>query len=676
MGTFRAAFALCLFLLILTAKWATFDRYGSAMPDWDQWDAEAMETYVPWFHRENFLQHLFHPHNEHRVILTKLHNLALLLLNGQWDARLQAVTNAALHAALGTALWLLGLRLLFSRSTPHTVNPLRLSRLAPLASSLLFLLTFALHGLPLAWQNVLGGFHSQQYWLLALSFAALVTLPFAPAFSARWWLGAVSGILALGSMASGFLAAVIVILLLALRLVRRETTLRATAPTLALCLALIALGLLTRHEVPWHAEMKAKSVHDVAFSLLHSLQWPWREHHWAAPLLWLPWLLLTAQLLRPTSRLSPQTSYLTPQTAHLPQAACGMGAWVLLQLAATAYARGAGAGYPASRYMDTLVFGAMANALCLVALIASSPRLPVRSLVSSLWSLVLLTVWLATLSLGIHRYLADIARWELADAKKYYLNAESNLRRFLATGERRHLEAKDVPYPDHHALADRLNLPSLRATIAVPLRSPLPLAPHPRTPDDAAFLANNATAFDVDIVNPPRAGLSPATPPLDYTITWGSFNQPQEPLLNRQPDIDRARTWTSAPLPPGRFAYLKFEIAGHLGPDSRKLHLQLRDAATDSLLASVHPTRVPGEQWRSAYVPAPRVPYIIVAADHSSTEWFAFSGPVEMARLSYLAWQATKHGLLLFWISAGLTVAFSAFALMTILRAKPPLAAA
>ena len=36
---FRAACGLCLFLVIVAAKWATFDRFGSPMPDWDQWDA-------------------------------------------------------------------------------------------------------------------------------------------------------------------------------------------------------------------------------------------------------------------------------------------------------------------------------------------------------------------------------------------------------------------------------------------------------------------------------------------------------------------------------------------------------------------------------------------------------------------------------------------------------------
>ena len=53
----------------------TFDRYGSPMPDWDQWDAEAMELLVPWFTGDHFVAHLFHPHNEHRILLTKLQNL-------------------------------------------------------------------------------------------------------------------------------------------------------------------------------------------------------------------------------------------------------------------------------------------------------------------------------------------------------------------------------------------------------------------------------------------------------------------------------------------------------------------------------------------------------------------------------------------------------------------------
>ena len=108
--SFTIAFAACLFAVVVGLKWATFDRFGSAMPDWDQWDAEALNLLAPWFEHDHFAAHLFQPHNEHRVVITKLQNLTLTLLNGQWDARLEAVANALLHGALAVALWLLGRR--------------------------------------------------------------------------------------------------------------------------------------------------------------------------------------------------------------------------------------------------------------------------------------------------------------------------------------------------------------------------------------------------------------------------------------------------------------------------------------------------------------------------------------------------------------------------------------
>ena len=129
-----------LFALIVGAKWSVFERFGSPMPDWDQWDAEAVELLIPWYESDHFLSHLFHPHNEHRVVITKLQNLALCLANGQWDSRLEASTNALLHAAIGTALWLFVRR-----------------RLAAAWHAPLFVVLLALFALPFAWQNVLGG---------------------------------------------------------------------------------------------------------------------------------------------------------------------------------------------------------------------------------------------------------------------------------------------------------------------------------------------------------------------------------------------------------------------------------------------------------------------------------------------------------------------------------------
>ncbi len=651
---------------MLSAKWATFDRYGSPMPDWDQWDAEALETYVPWFARENFLSHLFTPHNEHRVVLTKLQNLALVLLNGQWDARLQAVVNAALHAVVATAFWLLGLRVL---STVQPTSP-RHPRLAArfVLPPLLFLLALALFGLPVAWQNVLGGFHSQQYWLAGLSFAAIVTLPFARAFSASWWLGAGSALLVLGSMGSGFLAAVAVTIVLLFRLARRETTLRAAAPSLVICALAIAVGVLTRNEVPWHAQMKAKTVHDFAFSIIHSLQWPWRDQDLLALVLWSPWLLLALQVF--TLPQSPTSSPSSPSPTSPPQAVLALGGWVLLQLAATAYARGAGADYPASRYMDTLTFGAMANALALACLLHAPPSaFPLPTFAFRLppfaFRLSIAALWFVALTLGLWKFLADTVRWELDGAKSYYGKAESNLRRYLTTNDPKHFANPDIPCPGAEGLVERLAIPSLRALMPVPIRAPLPLQSAAPAP---AFLENNAIGAPID--RPPRRGLSPATPPLDYTSTWGSFAPPSTASANSPATPSDAATWRSTTLSAPLGGWLKFETAGQHPPADRAgapdapISLALHDAATGAKLADVAPNKTPGDQWRSAYVRAPAQPFVIVARDASPTGWLAFSGPVEMAWLSVLAWQACKHAALLFTITAAVTIVLAGLALL------------
>ena len=626
-----AAFAACLFLLIVGGKWATFDRYGSAMPDWDQWDAEAVELLIPWFENENFVRHLVHPHNEHRVIMTKLQNLALVLINGQWDSRLEAATNALLHAALAVGFWLLGRRAVAARwQVP------------------LFVFIAALFGLPLAWQNVLGGFHSQQYWLAGLSFAAIVSVPFARLGSATWWGGLLAALLALGTMASGFIAAAVVLVVLGWRWWRRELTLRETWPTWVLMAACVTVGLLTRVEVEWHRDLKAKTVHDFVFTIVHSLQWPWREKHWAAVLLWLPWAVVAGKVLAPGwSGVSPRRwaeapiaeKKGAPKQAAWGQAAppltiLALGLWVLVQLVATAYARGAGADYPASRYMDTLTFGAAVNALALGWLVSSAwastrSRLAVYAL-GAAWSL--------TLSMGLYNLLAHTVRWELADAKKYYLKAESNMRRYLASNDPKELARPEIPFPSAEGLIERLARPSLRQLMALPLRAPLPLVPAAEV--SGGFLENDARLDDSEA--PPRRGLSSATAPLDALITWGSFG----------PDgLVSQGVWKSHPLS-SRFPWLKFETAGDVGPPyNHDVSLALHDAATGEKVADVLPSRRPRDTWRAAYVRTPAKPFVVVATDRSAGGWVAFSGPVEMGGASYWAWRVTKHGLLIVYVA-------------------------
>lgn len=617
-----AAFAACLFALIVGAKWATLDRYGSPMPDWDQWDAEGSELILPWFKGDNFLSHLLHPHNEHRVIMTKLQNLALVLANGQWDARLETVANALVHAALGVAFWWYAWRTLARGWLP-----------------VFFLLLLALFACPVAWQNVLGGFHSQQYWLAALSFVAIVTVPFVPPGRAAWWGGVLAAVLALGTMGSGFLAAAVILVVLGWRLGTRALTFRTAWPSLAAAGALVALGLFFRVEVEWHRDLKAKTVHDFVFNLLHSLQWPWRGKYWAAFVLWLPWLMVAWRVVsaaagrRPAGDTPGETTTEVPGEASA-LAILALGLWVLVQLLATAYARGAGADYPASRYMDTLTFGAAVNGLAAGWLLSRG-----RDTRSRLLPAIAGLAWLLTLGFGLHNLVWHTVRWELVNAKTYYTKAESHMRRYLASDNPHQLAHPDIPYPNADSLMERLGEPVLRERMPVPLRAPLPLRP---APDQTTTWRENDARLD-DSDRPPRRGLSPGTPPLDAQLTWGSFGD--RGLADRG-------TWRSAPLTT-TFRWLRFETAGDLGPPyNHAVSLALHDAATGETIAEVVPTRRPRDSWRSAYVRAPSRPFVVVARDESVGGWVAFSPPVEMGGLSYWAWQATKHGLTLLYFAA------------------------
>ena len=618
-----AALAAGLFFLVLGAKWAVFDRFGSDLPNWDQWDAEGLNLLAPWFEHDHFTQHLFTPHNEHRVVMTKLQNLALTLAAGQWDARVEIAFNAALHSALAVACWLVGRRWLVAskRSENGIAAPADCVR-----EVLFFVIVALLFGLPIAWQNVTGGFHSQQYWLLGLSFAAMVALPFARPWRLGWWAATLAAALALLTMGSGFLASALIFAAVAWRWLRGDTTARDAWPTLVVTAALVAVGMLTRVEVDYHEHMKAKTVHDFVFCTVHNLQWPVPrgDAWWAALVLWLPWAIVAWRALRERGLV-----------ARVAQPIAALGGWVVLQVLATAYARGANGDFPAPRYMDTLAFGMVANALALgwLCSLAASKRSEDGGTVSRFASIAraaLGAAWLAVLAVGLWQVTPLATTDGLPDNKRYFHNAEAYVKAYLVTNDRADLLHDDIPYPGADSLIERIGRPSLRTLMPVSVRPPLPLIGN-----GPAFLENRAALRDLEN-HPPRRGLSVATAPLASHPTWGSFGANGAAATGE---------WRSAPLVATLGGWLKLETAGQLGEPG--VSLALCDARTGALLADVRPTKVPGDAWRAAYVRAPRAPFVVVARDESATRWLAFSAPVEMSNLSHAAWVLVKNGQLL-----------------------------
>ncbi|MBC7367528.1 MAG: hypothetical protein H7343_12100 [Undibacterium sp.] len=619
--TLPAAFSLCLFAFVLGVRWAVFDRFGMTMPEWDQWDAEGLMLLAPWYDNDHFLRALFSPHNEHRVVLTKLLNLGLTLANGQWDQRLEATFNALFPATIAVSFFLLARRHLTRRW------------LAPLTIFLGVIFAF-----PFAWQNILGGFHSQQFFLVGLALVAIALLPFHPPFSPRWWLGAAAAAAGLFSMASGFFGAVVAIGLLGVQYFRRERTLRSALPTLIVCALVSAVGWFTRHEFPPHAALKAQNLHDFAFTIIRSLQWPAPASPWFALILWLPWTWLVARVV-----FSPRP--LTAPSRAFGYFVLGLGVWVGLQLIATGYARGAGGPAPASRYIDTLVFGLVANALALVWL--ATPELLSRPARRILASAAL--VWIGVFAWGATHELRQIFLVELPPVKVYHDYCEINVRNYLYTGDPSFLNHDEIPYPGASSFLVRIDRPSLRALMPATVRPPLPL-----TATRSDFVRSSRTT-----IYPPAPGLAPSAHPLAHRSTWGSFT-PR--------DLVSPREFTSAPLHLPSRGWLKFEPAGAAGEPG--VIFELRDAATGLPLNPIRPDKSPRDTWRAAYVPVPSRAFVIYARAPDAARWLAFSEPVTMGSGSYRAWQLSKNGQLIATIALAAAAALAALAFWS--RVPPP----
>jgi hypothetical protein len=563
---------------------------------------------VPWFGHGAFLSEILLPHNEHRVVLTKLLNLGLTVANGQWDQRLECAVNAVLPALVAGGLFLLGCRGLRRRREP-----------------ILMLVLMAAYGLPLSWRNVVTGFHSQQFFLIGLSLGAIVWLPFARTASARWWLGAACAALALGSMASGLLAAAVVIVLLALRIVRREASWLAVAPSFALCAALLLAGLVSRTTIPQHEVLMPRSAPEFAMAVVRSLSWPWSGHPWLAAVLWLPWCLLVPRALAREPGAPGD-----PSAGKFPLILSGLGGWTLLQVMATAYARGAGAPYPNSRYVDTIVLGQVVNALALLWLRESRSSGPGFRRVLT-WTGV---AWFAVAGVGAARQAGRSIKVDLPDIHSYCAGCERNVRNYLATGDTDYLKHGEIPYPSASALLERIRIPVLRDLLPVSVRQPLALA---------ADRSGALTRWDSRVRPTGPTGLSVSTPQPENTVTWGSFDSAE--AVN-------AAGWSSAPVNPEGTGYLRFEVAGHAGAPG--VALELCDARSRAVLEEVLPGKVPGNAWRTVYVREPPAPFVIVARGAGPRDWLAFTEPVEMGRLSYWAWRTVRNGL---WVAAIAAVA-------------------
>lgn len=339
-------------LFVFATRLWLIRTWGSPLPFWDQWDAEALSLFLPWLRGDFDWRELLRPHNEHRIALTRLLDLSLLELRGFWDVWAQQILNAILHAATAAAV---------AQSLLPPLGPRsRIALIGPVAF---------LFALPAGWQNALWGSQSQAALCNLLSVLAITGAAVAVPFSLRWSIGAAAGFLVLFSNGGGLLGS-FVAFGVAMARMRNSNRRRLHFGGLSILGASVALGVLLRADAPHHAPLHAATVEQFLTLASRCLSWPFVDRGWLCLLIQAPLLALLYTRLRRRTRLDAAD-----------RCALAFGALGLLHALAIAYSRGAGLWSigPLSRYQDSFLPSFAAQIYALLQLTAGANR-PARLL--------------------------------------------------------------------------------------------------------------------------------------------------------------------------------------------------------------------------------------------------------------------------------------------------------
>ncbi|MEO6995124.1 MAG: hypothetical protein ABI273_16070 [Lacunisphaera sp.] len=333
-------------LVFFSRAWL-IKAWGSPLPFWDQWDAEAIGLYAPWLNGSFHWMDLFKAHNEHRIALTRLADLALFTAYHGWNPWAQVLLNAVLHALTAVALAAIFWPGLIPRQRAFFV------------AGIAILFTSAC-----GWQNALYGFQSGVYFANLLDVIAIAGLCGTAPFRRFWWIGLVSAGLAFFANAGGILAAMAA---LAVGLLSLEKNWRQTSSWVALGLiaGIVGLALLADGRAPQDAIFHARTATNFLAVLAHCLAWPWVNDGRCFLVMQLPlvWLVLTRRREK------------TPLT-RIESCALALGLFGFLQAAAIAYSRGGVLPEfrPLSRYQDPLLLGVVGQLAAMIILFPSSTR--------------------------------------------------------------------------------------------------------------------------------------------------------------------------------------------------------------------------------------------------------------------------------------------------------------
>ena len=440
------------FLLVFGARLFWLKHYSRPLPFWDEWETDGIDLLIPL--KGGFLdwQALFIPQGEHRILVTRLLNLAGTICNGEWDPRVGMTAGALLYAASVSLLC----------AGASKAGPLR-----GLAAATAIALWSCL---PFDVRNIYWGDQTQMY---ALNFMAVCVMAIAVSqeIGSLTWIGAAAAALAsLFTMGSGFLAPAVAGALCVGRL-RAEGARRLSVGVLgALFLAVAAIGVCMYRDAPYQGPDYARTWARFWPAFVSRSAWPCPPAAAWSLVVWVPWLAAGVCAAAPR-RISPLNWF-----------AVGVGALVLLDAAGLAHGR------PSDlRPFDSKYFTVMS--LVIAASVLGSSTLMARWPAHRALTLAVLAI-----SLGTVAAMGPTAIRSIQGSRDQHGERMANeklVREFLETGDPARLRSTpywELPYWNGAELADLLDSPSLQPLLPAEIRASAAGRPCARRPAPAGFL--------------------------------------------------------------------------------------------------------------------------------------------------------------------------------------------
>lgn len=602
--------ALAAALIVIGARWHLIEAVGSPVPFFDQWVAEGKVVNQPAMNGTLQLGNFFQTHNDHHIVPTRLLAYGLLVWNGQWDARVQMTVNALLAALV--------LLPLLALVRPWLGFPLLVVVAAGLA---------ALYAQMIFYENALWGFQSQFYFLILFS---LLQIRWMLAFSpgcVRWWLGLAAGGVAISAMGSGVLASAVVLAIGGWRWgVDKGSRSRWRASAVASALLLLA-GLWwlppTGSQVAFNAAVGIKT-------FFHALSFPSLTLSWLAALFWLPfgafvlWIACKPQM------------FSAPGGVLL-----GSGLWVLLQIAAMAYARPESGWVLANRYNDILAVGLTVNfaALAWWWIESGVGRRPLfwRGILGAVCAVWVVVVVVKTRESGRALESHQAMFRDLRDEHIQRIGT------FVQTDDASVITSATyphIPLNDGPRLVEYLRLQELRKILPAEVRRPIGLG---FVEEEGRPSLNNALPVTV----PNEAGRHHR----------GTFF----------PDVGAGGQTTvrSQLATKSASTSLVFKVAG----DLRKGETELRVLGSDDEVIAVI-TDLQADKLTPVEVPVSGTHFRVEVVDHSAERWLVFLEPVEVGPLSQWIPRVLGQAIRLEWLGTGILAGLLLWSAVVALRVR------